>query len=53
MNLLMLKKDGSLSLRRFAVPDAVWDMGMLALAAGSVRDCCRRLFLPSGLAGQR
>lgn len=35
MNLLMLNADGSLSLRRFGLPNAVWDMGMLALAAGA------------------
>ena len=35
MNLLMLYPDGSVGLRRFALPDAVWDMGMLALAAGA------------------
>jgi hypothetical protein len=35
MNLLMLNPDGSLSLRRFALLDAVSDMGMLALAAGA------------------
>ncbi len=35
MNLLMLNPDGSLSLRRFGLPNAVWDMGMLALAAGA------------------
>ena len=35
MNLLMLPPDGSLSLRRYALPDGVWDMGMLALAAGA------------------
>lgn len=35
MNLLMLSPNGSLSLRRFALPNAVWDMGMLALAAGA------------------
>ena len=34
MNLLMLNPDGSMILRRFALPGAVWDMGMLALAAG-------------------
>lgn len=35
MNLLMLTPAGSLTLRRFALPGAVWDMGVLALAAGS------------------
>jgi uncharacterized membrane protein HdeD (DUF308 family) len=35
MNLLMLDPYGSLSLRRFALPGAVWDMGALALAAGA------------------
>jgi hypothetical protein len=35
MNLLMLNPDASLSLRKFALLDAVWDMGMLALAAGA------------------
>jgi hypothetical protein len=35
MNLLMLNPDGSFSLRRFGLPNAVWDMGMLALAAGA------------------
>ena len=35
MNLLMLNPDASLSLRRFALLDAVWDMGVLALAAGA------------------
>ena len=35
MNLLMLSPNLSLSLRRFALPNAVWDMGMLALAAGA------------------
>lgn len=35
MNLLMLSPNGSLSLRRFALPNTVWDMGMLALAAGA------------------
>jgi hypothetical protein len=35
MNLLMLNPDGSLSLRRFGLPNAVWDMGILALAAGA------------------
>jgi uncharacterized membrane protein HdeD (DUF308 family) len=34
-NLLMLNPDGSLILRRFALPGAVWDMGILALAAGA------------------
>jgi uncharacterized membrane protein HdeD (DUF308 family) len=35
MNLLMLSPNGPLGLRRFALPDTVWDMGMLALAAGA------------------
>ena len=35
MNLLMLNPDGSFSLRRFGLPNAVWDMGLLALAAGA------------------
>jgi hypothetical protein len=35
MNLLMLNPDGSLSLRRFGLPNAVWDMSMLALVAGA------------------
>jgi hypothetical protein len=35
MNLLMMNPDGSLSLRRFGLPNAVWDMGILALAAGA------------------
>jgi hypothetical protein len=35
MNLLMLNPDGSLSLRRFGLPNPVWDMGMVALAAGA------------------
>jgi uncharacterized membrane protein HdeD (DUF308 family) len=35
MNLLMLSPNRSLSLRSFAMPNAVWDMGMLALAAGA------------------
>jgi uncharacterized membrane protein HdeD (DUF308 family) len=35
MNLVMLNPVGSLSSRRFAMPDAVWYMGMLALAAGA------------------
>jgi hypothetical protein len=30
----MLNPDGSLTLRKFGLPDGVWDMGMLALAAG-------------------
>jgi uncharacterized membrane protein HdeD (DUF308 family) len=34
VNLLMLDPDG-LGLRRFALPNAVWDMGILALAAGA------------------
>ena len=35
MNLLMMNPDGLLSSRRFALPNAVWDMGMLALTAGA------------------
>ena len=35
MNFLMLNPDGSLSLRRFALPNAVWNMSMLALVAGA------------------
>ena len=39
MNLLMMSPDRSLRLdsflRRFALPNEVWDMGMLALAAGA------------------
>ena len=35
MNLLMLSPNGSLSLRRFGLPNSVWDMGMLALGAGA------------------
>jgi hypothetical protein len=35
MNLLILNLNGSLILRRFALSNAVWDMGMLALAAGA------------------
>ena len=35
MNLLMLNPDGSLSSRRFALPNAVWDMSMLALVVGA------------------
>jgi hypothetical protein len=35
LNFLMLNPDGSLSLRRFALPNAVWDMSMLALVAGA------------------
>jgi hypothetical protein len=35
MNLLMMDLDGSLGLRRFASATVVWDMGMLALAAGA------------------
>jgi hypothetical protein len=36
VNLLMLKPGGALGLRRFALPGAVWDMGMLAVAASCV-----------------
>jgi hypothetical protein len=35
MNFLMLNPDGSLTMRRFALPNAVWDMSMLALVAGA------------------
>src|SRR5262245_16310786 len=35
MNLLMLNPDRSLSLRRLALPNTVWDMSMLALMAGA------------------
>ncbi len=35
MNLLMLNPEGSLGLRRFALPNTVWDMSMLALVAGA------------------
>jgi len=35
LNLLMLNPDGSLSLRSFGMPGAVWDMGVLAIAAGA------------------
>jgi hypothetical protein len=35
MNLLMMNPDRSLSLRRFALPDQVWDMSVLALLAGA------------------
>ena len=35
IDFLMLNPDGSLSLRRFALPNLVWDMSMLALAAGA------------------
>jgi hypothetical protein len=35
MNLLMLNPDGSLGVRRFALPNVVWDMSMLALVAGA------------------
>lgn len=34
LNLLMLNPDALRSLRRFALPNAVWDMSMLALVAG-------------------
>jgi len=34
VNLLMLEPGGALGLRRFALRGAVWDMGMLAVAAG-------------------
>jgi len=35
MNLLMLNPDGSLTFRGLALPNAVWDMSMLALVAGA------------------
>jgi hypothetical protein len=35
VNLLMLNPDGSLSWRRFALRDTVWEMSLLALAAGA------------------
>ena len=35
MNLLMMNPDSSLSLRRFALPNQVWDMSILALVAGA------------------
>ena len=35
MNLVMLHPDGSLALRGFALPGAVFDMGTLAMAAGA------------------
>lgn len=35
MNLLMVNPDGFMSLRRFALPNTVWDMSMLALLAGA------------------
>lgn len=35
LNLLMLSPDGSLSLRGFALPGAVWNMGILVLAAAA------------------
>jgi len=35
MNLLMMNPDGSLNLRRFALPNQVWDMSILALVAGA------------------
>jgi hypothetical protein len=35
MNLLMLNPDGSLTFRRLALPNTVWDMSMLGLVAGS------------------
>jgi len=55
MNLLMLNPDASLSLRKFALLDAVWDMGMLALAAGAQWEkdppFDRRWLTPNGIAG--
>lgn len=35
MNLLMLNPGGSLSLRRFALPNTAWDMSVLAIVAGA------------------
>src|SRR5262249_8161094 len=35
MNLMMLKPNGSLGLRRFALPNTVWDMSTLAVLAGA------------------
>jgi hypothetical protein len=35
LNMLMLEPGGALGFRRFALPGAVWDMGMLAVAAGA------------------
>lgn len=35
INLAMLNPDTSLTFRRFAAPDGVWDMSMLALTAGA------------------
>jgi uncharacterized membrane protein HdeD (DUF308 family) len=35
MHLLMANPDGSLTLRRFALPNTVWDIGIVALAAGA------------------
>jgi hypothetical protein len=35
MNLVMLNPGGDLALRRYALPGAVWDMGLFALAAGA------------------
>jgi hypothetical protein len=34
MHLLMLNRHGSLTLRSLALPDVVWEMGVLAMAAG-------------------
>lgn len=34
VNLLMVNPDGAVALRRLALPGAVWDMGVLGLAAG-------------------
>ena len=34
LNISMLEPGGALGFRRFALPGAVWDMGMLAVAAG-------------------
>jgi len=34
LNILMLEPGGAVGFRRFALPGAVWDMGMLAVAAG-------------------
>ncbi len=34
LNLLMLNLDGNVILRRFALPNTVWDMGLVAVGAG-------------------
>jgi hypothetical protein len=57
LNFLMRNPDGSLSLRRFALPNAVWDMSMLAIVAGAcaitagVWNSCRRSSWPLSLHG--